>query len=710
MMKHIFYKAGAIFFMLLGLYKMLLDSLFITDRNPVLFCLAASSLYVFFSKSHLIKILLLRVFEKISYHHQQIIVYFLGLEAVRRIGYSAFSDYFIWLSAKIADPSAVTSDVYTDITANMVFMIAAFAVYIIAINEYKLISALVFIFFILQWHFFIDSSYTNAVFYAAGFILLSADSSLKEGGRYLENLGFSAYIPFAVFFLIMISVIFPWKVSALELQRLSDEMTSRFPVLERLRDSVEDKVAGGEFGLSDTPFQPDISRLGGSVELSEEIIMRVRSDRPHYLRGTVKEIYTGSEWKTSEDKIYLMENNEFDIDPESMGYQSSTITVYPDRLKTRTIFNPYFSYKVTGIDVELVYNESLLIQRNKGDMNQQDPYTLEFFTPVFTSQRGYTEKEIEDLRPYFALPDTITDRTRSLALEITQDKTGIYDKLSAIEQYLRSGYPYSLTVSDLPEGEDFVDHFLFTERKGYCTYYASAMGVMARSLGIATRYVEGFRMSDEKNAQDEYIIRNNRAHAWIEAYVPGSGWISFEPTGSLTQDDIIAAGMIQPGQDDTSLETQNDEGINANDPNNSGSPQEAEGSVYNEQASDPDETSAASLGAVLTIIFALSALAAGAYYFYRKDKYKKMTNRQLVVLYYNKMVSLITYESVSGISPSWNMDLLNKKYSLSDMDLGEYIERLLYSNGPVTEKDAGFMQMLYEKTRKLSKENEEAAK
>lgn len=723
-LKHIFYKAAAIFFMLFGLYNMLLDSLFISGQKfgPVLLCMAASALYVLISKIPMIRIIYLKAFEKINYHHRQIIVFFFGLETIKYIGYSSLSDYFLWLSLKITDPSAVDPDLYGSITAYLMFLALSAIIYIIALNEYKLISAVIFIFFILQWHFFIDSSYTNAVFYAAGFIMLHADSSLKEGGRYIENLGFSVFIPIAVFFLIMLSVIFPWKVSALELQRLSDEMTSRFPVLERLRDSVEDTVAGGEFELSDTPFQPDISRLGGSVELSDEIIMRVRADRPYYLRGTVKEEYTGSQWETVQEKIYLMEDNEFDIEPESIGYESETVTIYPDSLKTRTIFNPYFTYKVTGIEIELVYNDSLQIQRNRGDMNQQDPYTVEFFTPMLTSQRGYTEREMDDLRPYFSLPDTVTDRTRTLAAEITQDENGIYDKLSALEQYLRSGYPYSLSTSDLPEDADFVDHFLFTERKGYCTYYASAMGVMARSLGIATRYVEGFRMSDEKNAQGEYIIRKNRAHAWIEAYVPGSGWMTFEPTGSLTEQDFLASG-VQPDQEDSSSDLPDDGIINENGPDTSGSPQEAEGSVYNEQGFESQENASVSISDILLILITAGSVVAASYYFYRKDRYKKMTSRDRVIFYYNKMAMLITHDDISADSsrntktetgsteniydsrtPGQKMDYLNEKYSLKGIGLGEYVERLLYSNHPVTDKDALFMQSLYERTKKLSKQ------
>ncbi|WP_083760778.1 transglutaminase-like domain-containing protein [Alkaliphilus metalliredigens] len=75
-----------------------------------------------------------------------------------------------------------------------------------------------------------------------------------------------------------------------------------------------------------------------------------------------------------------------------------------------------------------------------------------------------------------------------------------YEKAQAIENYLQSNYPYSLSATIVPQYEDFVDHFLFETQTGYCTYYATAMTVMLRTQGIPARYIEGYRMPKKNEA------------------------------------------------------------------------------------------------------------------------------------------------------------------------------------------------------------------
>jgi len=118
---------------------------------------------------------------------------------------------------------------------------------------------------------------------------------------------------------------------------------------------------------------------------------------------------------------------------------------------------------------------------------------------------------------------------KKLALKITADCDNNYDKLKALAAYLKN-YTYSLKTDQVPEGQDFVDFFLFDGKKGYCTSFATAMAVMGRCIGVPTRYVEGFSTQLNEREKDKYIIRSNSAHAWTEAYINGVGWIPFEAT------------------------------------------------------------------------------------------------------------------------------------------------------------------------------------
>jgi hypothetical protein len=99
------------------------------------------------------------------------------------------------------------------------------------------------------------------------------------------------------------------------------------------------------------------------------------------------------------------------------------------------------------------------------------------------------------------------------------DAKTIFDRVNAIQEYLSGNYKYSLEVSEVPENTEFVDYFLFEGKKGYCTYFASAVTVMCRLAGIPARYVEGFNMEEKRDSYGRYEVRNSMAHAWTEVLV-----------------------------------------------------------------------------------------------------------------------------------------------------------------------------------------------
>lgn len=143
-------------------------------------------------------------------------------------------------------------------------------------------------------------------------------------------------------------------------------------------------------------------------------------------------------------------------------------------------------------------------------------------------------KEKSDLiyENYLQLPDELPQRVMELASSLVASEENDYDKAKAIEQYLASNYPYNLDVRSTPRNRDFVDYFLFDQKEGYCTYYASAMTILARCAGLPARYVEGYMLPPEpvKDSPNTYVVTNMQAHAWVEIYFEGYGWLSFEPT------------------------------------------------------------------------------------------------------------------------------------------------------------------------------------
>jgi hypothetical protein len=132
---------------------------------------------------------------------------------------------------------------------------------------------------------------------------------------------------------------------------------------------------------------------------------------------------------------------------------------------------------------------------------------------------------------YLALPVSVTERVRQLALDLTLSLPTPYERARAIEAYLRR-FPYTLDILAPPADRDVSDYFLFDLRRGYCDYYATAMAVLARAAGLPARLVVGYAAGNYDQATDRYVVTEADAHSWVEIYFPTVGWVEFEPTGA----------------------------------------------------------------------------------------------------------------------------------------------------------------------------------
>ena len=143
---------------------------------------------------------------------------------------------------------------------------------------------------------------------------------------------------------------------------------------------------------------------------------------------------------------------------------------------------------------------------------------------------------------YLQLPP-LDPRIPALAKQITAHSATPYDKASATEIYLRTHYGYTLDLSGTPP-PDPLAYFLFDRRAGHCEYFASAMTVMMRSLGIPSRYINGFLPGEFNSVDGNYVIRASDAHSWVEVYFPDYGWITFDPTPPSDAEPLSLAARL----------------------------------------------------------------------------------------------------------------------------------------------------------------------
>jgi hypothetical protein len=129
---------------------------------------------------------------------------------------------------------------------------------------------------------------------------------------------------------------------------------------------------------------------------------------------------------------------------------------------------------------------------------------------------------------FLQLPRTSL-RTRQLAQGLVDESDPETIKARKILKYLKSNYRYSLDM-ERKTHESALDEFLFVRKEGHCEYFASAMAVLLRLNGISSRIINGFAGTEWNELGQYMIVRQNHAHSWVEAYIPGQGWQVYDPT------------------------------------------------------------------------------------------------------------------------------------------------------------------------------------
>ncbi|HMR63212.1 MAG TPA: transglutaminaseTgpA domain-containing protein [Anaerolineae bacterium] len=345
--------------------------------------------------------------------------------------------------------------------------------------------------------------------------------------------------------------------------------------------NYRDRVAYDSFGAS--------LRLGGPRLLTDEPVMDVQVDGiGRYWRAATYDYYTGDSWLTrDEDRATFGEGvapalPQFEArEPVTQTYtlhRDGATVLYAmanpislDR-SARATFNALAIEQITepgsplwaGDDVEILAEEITYIRSDAAVDSGESYQAVSSVSRASVEQLQNAGQAypswIRDR--YLQLPNTITDRTRNLAQEITADSDNNFDRARAIERYLRSALRYNENLARPPEGVDKVDYVLFESKEAYCDYYASAMIVMLRSLGIPARMAAGFARGTFDSELNAFKVLNRDAHSWVEVYFPTYGWIEFEPTAA--QPNIIrptgpdnqlgfAAGAV-PRPEDLGLE------------------------------------------------------------------------------------------------------------------------------------------------------------
>lgn len=352
-----------------------------------------------------------------------------------------------------------------------------------------------------------------------------------------------------VLVLLTISLILPSNRSQL------DAMVQVWDKLKEPFVSLRQDFENAFFSLRVTiQTQPELFErtlnLGRGNELSEQEIFtaiapaRLQEQTRLYWRLRVYDHYENGQWSLSEVTTREFEANSFDMEMPSFPTRPSRLqsfTIYLNQPLTTLILpsQPYWTN--LAVQIEIIENPDgtidLLAVRSPSPLPAGKAYSARASpSTVSVEQLQEAGEEYPSwvMERYLSLPSTLTERTRNLALEITQDLTTPYDKVIAVTEYLRSQITYIETIEKLPANQELIDWFLFDYKKGFCNYYATAEVLLLRSLGIPARLAVGFAEGTMEDLQttNVYVVRQRDAHAWPEVFFPNIGWIEFEPTSS----------------------------------------------------------------------------------------------------------------------------------------------------------------------------------
>ena len=156
--------------------------------------------------------------------------------------------------------------------------------------------------------------------------------------------------------------------------------------------------------------------------------------------------------------------------------------------------------------------------------------------PAMVDEQAWTP---DDRRRYLQLPPQPPE-VAALARQVTAGAGSDRQRLDRLQRFFHEEFAYSLQVVRDPDRNPLED-FLFNQRRGHCEFFASAMVVMARSLDIPARLVDGFTRGEYSELSDSYLVRRSDAHAWVEAWIEGEGWVSADPTPPAPPEGSISA-------------------------------------------------------------------------------------------------------------------------------------------------------------------------
>ncbi|HEY4000746.1 MAG TPA: transglutaminase domain-containing protein [Candidatus Xenobia bacterium] len=330
-----------------------------------------------------------------------------------------------------------------------------------------------------------------------------------------------------------VRLLFPYLVAVSAAVSVAGSLFLYLPKAERQTTDLYTRIM---FGTGLTLMGPlRDSELGSLTPMfgSSTIMARWEGPNPQYLRAHVMMTYGHNRWDPGKDwplvsLVHATTRTPLMGDVPTYCFKDRVPkgdAVVGDLLQDRSevLLAPYGTWAVQSSIGEVRSDPLGVIHGNHMGISLEMPLAWYPANP-----EDLTGKTADD-PDYLDVPHEMRGEITDLAKVVTKGRHEPIGQCDAIMKWLQSNCSYVLSPPPGPES-DRLETFLFRNHQGYCEYFATSMALLLRTLGVRTRYVLGYMVREKNSIGGYWVVRARDAHAWVEVYLPGKGWTTWDPT------------------------------------------------------------------------------------------------------------------------------------------------------------------------------------
>ncbi len=393
----------------------------------------------------------------------------------------------------------------------------------------------------------------------------------KQGLRFADDLGWDVMQAGSLISIgiLLFSWFLPWGYTNNVASQIWNADANPWTQLQDTWNRVI-SLSGGENLANHGNFR-DTLVLGGNPNLNNEVVFTLKSDDPsQYLESLSYNTYDGRGWSESSTADLPFDANAL------IPSESSVVHSIQQQINVVNPPGEQYPYLLGASQVGAVNQPSIVlgskadnsivaVLAKNGKLVAGEHYSVTSFVssadmgalrtipmpadsprfaPSYDGEYPLTYYNPDVLNSYLQLPKGLDPNIKALAERITAGAPTMFDKVVALESYLRNNFTYSVDIH-LPANQEAVSWFLFNSgNKGFCNYFSTSMSVMARLLGIPSRVVAGYTSGQPDAKNHDQVIYGTNAHSWTQIYFAGYGWINFEPSAGFSTFNRPAPGQF----------------------------------------------------------------------------------------------------------------------------------------------------------------------